>query len=269
MITLANHHWMALSVRTVAAAFLLALLHGVPSCDAGEEPRGEPAAEAAALKDLQVLLERLGGDQSEQPQERVEILQALARVREALDSWAASVAYYDSLIAGRPGGPLCAIAFSGALRARIARDGNLAGAHAYLAKDALAAAANSNDMTNHVRQLQGHLGRMAGFFNASAAKQGPPIRTMPNLQFDKDEARSFWKVMPPPWINSPPPQKAAPNQPAVPTPATALRLTSNLAANPVLPNTAARIQFVPAVTTVQPDMLKRITLIPEPPATTK
>jgi hypothetical protein len=233
-------------------------------CEAGEELR-DPAAETTALKDLQALLERMGADVTEQPQERVEILQALARVREALDSWPSSVAYYDALVLSRPNAHLCGIVFSGAWRARVARDGNLAGVRAYFDKDALEATAKSDDMTKAVHHLQGQLARISGHLTATGAKAAPNLRPMPGVRFDKDEEKSFWKVMPPPWLNPPPPPKRPPNQPASPQPATGIRVPGDLAANPALPNLGPRIRFIPVVTPVQPAMLKRIVLIPEEP----
>jgi hypothetical protein len=44
-----------------------------------------------------------------------------------------------------------------------------------------------------------------------------------------------------------------------------MRVPGDLVINPALPNLGARIRFIPVVTPVQPDMLKRINLIPEEP----
>src|SRR5579862_3805714 len=61
------------------AAVILFLLAAFTAL--AEEDTPDPAAELQALKDMQVMLERLGDDHTEQPQEREATLSALARVR--------------------------------------------------------------------------------------------------------------------------------------------------------------------------------------------
>jgi len=244
---------MLLLARVVLAA---ALLPAVACAEAEALP--DPAAELQALKDTQALLERLAEDRTEQPHERAETLSALARVREALDSWPDSIAYYDKLLADHPGGGLSAWGFSGAMRARIARDGTIAGARAYFEKDALEVSQNNGDMSNHANRLKNHLEQLSKHFSALAGKHGPPIHPMQNVHFAKGEEPSFWKVVAPPWTHPPPPQKPATNQPAIPTSATALRTPAGLAVAAVVPDMTKRVNFIPALATVQPDTAKRI-----------
>jgi hypothetical protein len=255
-----NNKPSALNCVSPAAIVLTLIASAIFSTSAYSETAdvSDPAAELQALKDMQALLERLADDHTEQPQEREASLSALARVREALDSWTNSIPYYDKLIGERPTGPVCAWSFSGAIRARIARDGTLAGARAYLAKDALEAALNADDMTNHVHRLKNHIEQISKFLSASASKHGPGIRPMQNVQFVKGEEPSFWKAVAPAWIYPPAPQKPAPNQPPAPVPATALKSVASLTINPLVPDMNKRVNLVAALATVQPDTAKRI-----------
>lgn len=238
--------------RAAASALLFATLLGTACCDGQEKPGGpsapDPAAEADALKDLQGMLERIAADPSEQPHDRVETLRALARVREALDSWAGSIAYYDKLLADRPAAALCAAALSGALRACAARDGHLAGARVYLGKDAAERAQKTDEMMQHVTRFKNQLERISQFLGASAEKRGPAIRAMPEVRAVKNAEPVFWRVSQPVWMLSPP-RKPESKEPNAPVPLTSLKLPVPLAVVPVLP-----------------DMLKRIALIPEPAA---
>jgi hypothetical protein len=245
------------------------------------EPPPDPAAEAQALKDMQSLLERLAEDKTDQPHQRAETLSALARVREALDSWAASIAYYDKLIGDHPAAGFCNWVFSGALRARVARDGTLAAARAYFEKDIFEASQNNNEMTNHAHRLKNHIEQISKHFSAMAGRHGPPIKPMQGVHFAKGEEPSFWKIVAPPWIYPPVPQKPAPNQPVAPTPAVGLKAPASWNIGPIVPDmnkrvnpinaiaavqpdTAKRIGYMKGVTAVQPDLAKKIELIPEP-----
>ena len=267
-------------LANIALAFscMAALLAGTVSAET--EPPSDPAAEAQALKDMQALLERLAEDKTDQPHQRAETLSALARVREALDSWAAAVPYYDKLISEHPAAGFCNWVFSGALRARVARDGTLASARAYFEKDIFVASQNNNEMTSHAHRLKNHIEQIAKHFSAMAGKHGPGLKPMQGVHFAKGEEPSFWKVVAPPWIYPPAPAKPAPNQPTPPTPAVALKAPASWNIGPILPDmnkrenlikdivlvqpdTAKRINYMKGVAVVQPDLSKKIELIPE------
>src|SRR5690606_14675918 len=100
-------------IRTWLAAALL--LPALPATKALAQQTGEapptpaqPAGahtpeETAALQDLQSVLETLAADAAEDRRNREQAFRTLARVREALKSWAASVDFYRALIA-KPSG---------------------------------------------------------------------------------------------------------------------------------------------------------------------
>jgi hypothetical protein len=208
------------------------------------EPPPDPAAETQALKDMQAVLERLAEDKNDQPHQRAETLSALARVREALDSWAASIPYYDKLIGDHPAAGFCNWVFSGALRARVARDGTLASARAYFEKDIFEASQNNTEMINHSHRLKNHIEQISKHFSQLAGKHGPPIKPMQGVHFAKSEEPAFWKVVAPAWIYPPAPQKPANGQPAPPTPAVALKTPTSWAIGPIIPNMRKRIELI-------------------------
>jgi hypothetical protein len=204
---------------SLIAALLLAAFSHEALCESKAEP--QPAvSEAEALKDLQPILERFGGDSNETPQDRASTLRALARVREALDSWVASIPYYDKLLEANLTGEVCAMALSGAVRGRITRDENLSGARAFVTNDTAAMTARSEEMEKQVSRLNTQFERITQWFKANAAKSGPPIRQQ------KDEPL-FWKIVPPQWVT-----------------AKSLKAPAQQTITPVLPDMQKRIQLL-------------------------
>ncbi|MCZ7649186.1 MAG: hypothetical protein M5U26_28680 [Planctomycetota bacterium] len=234
--------------RRLGALLLLALWGaGLARAQDEEAKPGDPAAEAAALRDLQTMLEKMALDPTEQPRDREYALRALSRVREALESWGAAVEFYDRLLATPGVERMARFAVDGAVAARKSRDGHFRGAREFIAEEGPKLAKRAGELSEAVRRADQVLDRAGKGLDNGAQGDGLRLRPMQGAH-GKDPNAPLWFIPMPDWLESrQPPRKEKGKEKEKESDAP----------------TQLKFQAEWAVQAVQPDMQKLIQLPPE------
>ncbi|GMV79591.1 MAG: hypothetical protein AMXMBFR7_07750 [Planctomycetota bacterium] len=193
----------------LCAALCSGLVHGQEEAGGEEVPAGDPAAEAAALRDLQTTLEKLAADGTEHPRDREYALQALARVRRALGSWGESAAYYDGLLSQWLPDQLAGPVVSGAVTARKSKDGAIQAALEFFKKEGAEFAKHSGAVAQAMQRSQQHIEKASKSLESGAKERDLKLKPLPGVRA-KDPGDPLWVIPEPAWLAPPPAPKKAP-----------------------------------------------------------